>query len=188
MLNETVATAFNTLKSGGIILYPTDTVWGIGCDATNPAAVDKIYRLKQRDDSKSMIVLVDLPGRIPSYVDEVPEVAWDLIELAEKPLTIIYQRAKNLAPNLIAPDGSIGIRVVRHDFCQKLILQFGKPIVSTSANISGQPFPKNFAEIDEVIKSGVDFIVPQSYNHPVSDKPSGIIALGNGGLVRIIRE
>jgi len=186
--NPSLLRAAETLRSGGIILYPTDTVWGIGCDATNPAAVDKIFRLKQRDDSKSMIVLVDQPGRIPSYVDEVPEVAWDLVELADKPLTIIFQKAKNLAPNLIAPDGSIGIRVVRHDFCQKLILQFGKPIVSTSANISGRPFPKNFSEVDEVIKSGVDFIVPQTYDHPVSDKPSGIIALGDGGLVRIIRE
>lgn len=180
--------ALDTLKSGGIILYPTDTVWGIGCDATNPQAVSRIYQLKRRSDSKSMIVLVDQPGRIPSYVDEVPEVAWELIELAEKPLTIIYQGAKNLAPNLIAPDGSIGIRVVRHDFCQKLILRFGKPIVSTSANISGKPFSENFNEIDREIKLGVDFIVPETYDHPVSDKPSAIIALGKGGLVRIIRE
>jgi len=188
MFSEDIVVATSVLKSGGIILYPTDTIWGIGCDATNPAAVDKIYKLKQRSDSKSMIVLVDVPGRIPSYVNDVPEIAWDLIDLADKPLTVIFQNAKNLAPNLVAQDGSVGIRVVKHDFCQRLIQRFGKPIVSTSANISGQPSPKSYSEIAVEIKDGVDYIVPEVYNAPLSDKPSSIIALGKGGVIKVIRE
>lgn len=180
--------AFDVLRSGGIILYPTDTIWGIGCDATNPAAVERIYKLKQRSDSKSMIVLVDVPGRIPSYVNDVPEIAWDLIELADKPLTVIFQKAKNLAPNLVAQDGTVGVRVVKHDFCQRLIQRFGKPIVSTSANVSGHPSPKKYSEIAEEIKDGVDYIVPEVYNAPLSDKPSSIIAVGEGGVIKVIRE
>lgn len=185
---EDISQAVKILKSGGIILYPTDTIWGIGCDATNPEAVSKIYQLKQREDSKSMLVLIDQPGRIPSYISEMPEIAWDLIELADKPLTIIYPKAKNLAPNLIAPDGSIGIRVVNHEFCQKLIGRFGRPIVSTSANISGKQSPTSFNNIDKEIKEKVDFIVSQEFDNPVSDKPSGIIKLGVNGEIKIIRE
>ena len=188
MFSEDIVAAINVLKSGGVILYPTDTIWGIGCDATNPAAVDKIYKLKQRDDSKSMIVLVDVPGRIPSYVNDVPEIAWDLIELADKPLTVIFQNAKNLAPNLVAQDGTVGVRVVKHDFCQRLIQRLGKSIVSTSANVSGHPSPKKYSEIAEEIKDGVDYIVPEVYNAPLSDKPSSIIAVGEGGVIKVIRE
>lgn len=173
---------------GGIILYPTDTIWGIGCDATNPEAVAKIYKIKQREDSKSMLVLIDKVGRIPSYVAEMPDLAWDLVEFAEKPLTIIYPNAKNLAKNLIASDGSVGIRVANHDFCSKLIGRFGKPIVSTSANISGKPFPKSFYDIDQEIKDKVDYIVSEEFDNPVSDKPSGIIMLGVNGEIKIIRE
>ncbi len=185
---EDINQAVKILKSGGIILYPTDTIWGIGCDATNPEAVSKIYQLKQREDSKSMLVLIDQPGRIPSYISEMPEIAWDLIELADKPLTIIYPKAKNLAPNLIAPDGSIGIRVVNHEFCKKLIGRFGRPIVSTSANISGKPSPNSFNNIDKEIKEKVDFIVSEEFDNPVSDRPSGIIKLGIKGEIKIIRE
>jgi len=185
---EDISQAVKILKSGGIILYPTDTIWGIGCDATNPEAVSKIYQLKQREDSKSMLVLIDQPGRIPSYISEMPEIAWDLIELTDKPLTIIYPKAKNLAPNLIAPDGSIGIRVVNHEFCKKLIGRFGRPIVSTSANISGKPSPTSFNNIDKEIKEKVDFIVSKEFDNPVSDKPSGIIKLGLKGEIKIIRE
>ena len=185
---EEINKAYSVLKSGGLILYPTDTIWGIGCDATNPEAVDKIYKLKQRKDTKSMLVLIDKSGRIPSYVSEMPELAWDLIELADKPLTIIYPKAKNLAKNLLAPDGSIGIRVVNHDFCSMLIGRFGRPIVSTSANISGKPSPKSFFDIDQSIKDQVDFIVSEEFDHPVSDKPSGIISLGVNGDIKIIRE
>jgi L-threonylcarbamoyladenylate synthase len=188
LLTDDLHKAAQVLKSGGIILYPTDTIWGIGCDATNPDAVDKIYKLKQREDTKSMLVLIDKSGRIPSYVQEMPEIAWDLIELSDKPLTIIYPKGKNLAKNLLAPDGSIGIRVVNHEFCSKLIGRFGRPIVSSSANISGQPFPKSFSNIDKVIKEGVDFIVSDEYDHPVSDKPSGIIMVGVNGEIKIIRE
>ena len=175
--------AFEILRKGGIILYPTDTIWGIGCDATNAEAVNKIYQIKQREDSKSMLVLIDKVGRIPSYITEMPDLAWDLVELSEKPLTIIYPNAKNLAKNLIAPDGSIGIRVANHEFCSKLIGRFGKPIVSTSANISGKPSPKSFYDIDEKIKENVDYIVSDEFDHPVSDKPSGIIMLGINGEI-----
>ena len=185
---EEINQAVKVLRSGGIILYPTDTIWGIGCDATNPEAVDKIYKLKQREDTKSMLVLIDTAGRIPSYVSEMPELAWDLIELADKPLTIIYPNAKNLAKNLVAPDGSIGIRVVNHEFCGKLIGRFGRPIVSTSANISGEPYPKSFAQIDGDIKKKVDFVISEKFDFPVSDKPSGIISLGVNGDIKVIRE
>lgn len=187
-MKATIDQAVKTLRDGGLILYPTDTVWGIGCDATNVQAVSKIYALKQRNDSKSMIILVDALGRIPSYVANVPEIAYDLIELSEKPLTVVFQNAKNIASNLIAADGSIGIRVVQHEFCQRLIARLGKPIVSTSANISGQPFAKSFDDIDEAIINGVDFVVPPQFQNPVSQKPSGIIAVGSGGLIKVIRE
>ncbi len=185
---QTINQVISILKEGGVILYPTDTIWGIGCDATNPDAVAKIYKIKQREDSKSMLVLIDKVGRIPSYVSEMPDLAWDLVELADKPLTIIYPNAKNLAKNLIAPDGSIGIRVVNHEFCSKLIGRYGKPIVSTSANISGKPSPKSFYDIDAEIKDGVDYIVSEEFDHPLSDKPSGIIMLGINGEIKVIRE
>src|SRR4030042_5398309 len=135
---EDINVAIQVLKKGGVILYPTDTIWGIGCDATNPEAVNRIYAIKQRSDSRSMLVLLDDATGLERYLQEVPEVAWDLIELSDETLTIIYPGAKNLAKNLVAPDGTIGIRVVRDDFCRKLIRQFRKPIVSTSANVSGK--------------------------------------------------
>lgn len=185
---QTINQVVSILREGGVILYPTDTIWGIGCDATNPEAVAKIYKIKQREDSKSMLVLIDKVGRIPSYVAEMPDLAWDLVELAEKPLTIIYPNAKNLAKNLIAPDGSVGIRVANHDFCSKLIERLGKPIVSTSANVSGKPFPKSFHDIEKEIKDKVDYIVSEEFDHPVSDKPSGIIMLGLNGEIKVIRE
>jgi L-threonylcarbamoyladenylate synthase len=188
LLEQEIKNAVEVLRKGGIILYPTDTIWGIGCDATNPEAVSKIYQIKQREDTKSMLILIDKPGRIPSYISEMPEIAWDLIELSDKPLTIIYPKAKNLAKNLIAPDGSVGIRVVNHEFCSKLIGRFGRPIVSTSANISGKPFPKSFSNIDKEIKEGVDYMVSEEFDNPVSDKPSGIIMLGASGEVKVIRE
>lgn len=188
ILADEIKQTIEILRNGGIILYPTDTIWGIGCDATNPEAVAKIYKLKQRENSKSMIVLVDKVGRIPSYISEMPDLAWDLVELSDKPLTIIYPKAKNLASNLVAADGSIGIRVANHEFCSKLIGRFGKPIVSTSANISGKSFPKSFHDIDDAIKDNVDHIVSDEFDHPVSDKPSGIIMLGVNGEIKVIRE
>ena len=147
------------MREGGVILYPTDTVWGIGCDATNEDAVRRVYEIKQRQDSKAMLVLVDSSVKVDFYVRDVPEVAWDLIDLADKPLTIIYSGARNLAANLLAEDGSVGIRVTNEEFSKRLCQQFRKAIVSTSANISGQPSPKNFSEISEEVKSAVDYIV-----------------------------
>lgn len=185
---DDIQKALDVLYKGGIILYPTDTIWGIGCDATNAEAVKRIYELKQREDSKSMLVLLENPNRIISYIEEMPEVAWDLIEFAEKPTTIIYDGAKNLAKNLIAEDGSIGIRITSEAFTQNLIQRFKKPIVSTSANISGQPSPQNFAEISDEIKSKVDYIVNYRQEEVKNPEPSSIIKLGVSGLIKIIRK
>lgn len=176
------------LKKGGIILYPTDTVWGIGCDATNADAIDKIYKLKQRAESKSMLVLLDNFNRIGKYIREVPMLANDLVELAESPLTIIYPDAINLPDSLIAEDGSIGIRICRHAFCQQLIYQLGRPIVSTSANISGTSSPKLLNEVDKEISEHVDFIVSPKFEGLPTLRPSSIIKLGVKGEVEVIRE
>ena len=172
----------------GVILYPTDTIWGIGCDATNEDAVRRVYEIKQRQDSKAMLVLVDSSVKVDFYVRDVPEVAWDLIDLADKPLTIIYSGARNLAANLLAEDGSVGIRVTNEDFSKRLCQQFRKAIVSTSANISGQPSPKNFSEISEEVKSAVDYIVGYRQEEMSNPKPSSIIKLDKGGVIKIIRE
>lgn len=176
------------MNEGGIILYPTDTIWGIGCDATNEDAVRRVYEIKQRQDSKAMLVLVDSSVKVDFYVRDVPEVAWDLIDLADKPLTIIYSGARNLAANLLAEDGSVGIRVTNEDFSKRLCQQFRKAIVSTSANISGQPSPKNFSEISEEVKSAVDYIVGYRQEEISNPKPSSIIKLDKGGVIKIIRE
>ena len=176
------------MREGGVILYPTDTVWGIGCDATNEDAVRRVYEIKQRQDSKAMLVLVDSSVKVDFYVRDVPEVAWDLIDLADKPLTIIYSGARNLAANLLAEDGSVGIGVTNEEFSKRLCQQFRKAIVSTSANISGQPSPKNFSEISEEVKSAVDYIVGYRQEEMSNPKPSSIIKLGKGGVIKIIRE
>ena len=187
-MNEDIKKACEVMNAGGVILYPTDTVWGIGCDATNQAAVRKVYDIKQRSDSKAMLVLVDSEVKVDFYVSEVPPVAWDLIELAEKPLTIIYDGARNLAPNLIAEDGSIGIRVTKEEFSRQLCFRFRKAIVSTSANVSGEQAPSNFGEISEEIKSRVDYIVSYRQDEVTHPSPSGIVKLGKGGVVKVIRE
>ena len=176
------------MREGGVILYPTDTIWGIGCDATNEDAVRRVYEIKQRQDSKAMLVLVDSSVKVDFYVRDVPEVAWDLIDLADKPLTIIYSGARNLAANLLAEDGSVGIRVTNEDFSKRLCQHFRKAIVSTSANISGQPSPKNFSEISEEVKSAVDYIVGYRQEEMSNPKPSSIIKLDKGGVIKIIRE
>ena len=176
------------MREGGVILYPTDTIWGIGCDATNEDAVRRVYEIKQRQDSKAMLVLVDSSVKVDFYVRDVPEVAWDLIDLADKPLTIIYSGARNLAANLLTEDGSVGIRVTNEDFSKRLCQQFRKAIVSTSANISGQPSPKNFSEISEEVKSAVDYIVGYRQEEISNPKPSSIIKLDKGGVIKIIRE
>lgn len=185
---EDMKRACEVLRAGGLILYPTDTVWGIGCDATNEEAVRKVYALKQREDSKAMLVLVDNAVKVDFYVKEVPPVAWDLLEVATNPLTIIYSGARNLAPNLLAEDGSVGIRVTEEEFSKQLCFRFRKAIVSTSANISGEPSPKNFAEISEAVKQGVDYIVGYRQNDKQKHKPSSIIKLGPTGEIKIIRQ
>lgn len=185
---EDIKKACQVMNEGGVILYPTDTIWGLGCDATNPEAVRRVYEIKQRADSKAMLVLVDSPVKVDFYVDEVPDVAWDLIELTDKPLTIIYSGARNLASNLLAEDGSVGIRVTQEKFSHQLCQRFRKAIVSTSANISGQLSPANFGEVSDEIKSLVDYVVTYRQDDMNRPAPSGIIKLGKGGVIDIIRK
>lgn len=187
-MNEDIIQSTTVMKTGGIILYPTDTIWGIGCDATNAEAVERIYRLKKRLDSKSMLVLIGNENQLQQYVKDIPEIAWQLLEVADKPLTIIYPGAKNLARNLIATDGSIGIRIPNDKFCQELLNRFQKPIVSTSANISGQVTPATFNEISQEIKDGIDYIVKWKQDKQSKPHPSSVIELGLGGEVRILRD
>ncbi|MDY5858933.1 MAG: L-threonylcarbamoyladenylate synthase [Porphyromonas sp.] len=180
-------TALRVLRSGGIILYPTDTVWGIGCDASNAEAVARIYALKRRADSKSMLVLVDSLAMLERYVPEIPEVAYSLIEFATRPLTIIYDEALGLAQNLVAEDGSIGVRVTSEDFSAQLCHALRRPLVSTSANISGEPTPAIFSGISPEIIAGVDYVVQYRQNDKSKSAPSQIIKLGKTGEVKIIR-
>ncbi|MCB9012547.1 MAG: threonylcarbamoyl-AMP synthase [Bacteroidales bacterium] len=186
-MQEDIKKSVEVLRNGGVILYPTDTVWGLGCDAGNEEAVARIYNIKKRSDSKSMLVLIDHEGRLESYVREVPEIAWELLDASDRPLTIIYPGAKNLAKNLIAEDGSIGIRITDDAFCSRLINSFGRPIVSTSANISGEKAAAIFDEISEEIKEAVDFIPQWRRDDYEKRPPSSIIKLGEGGLFKIIR-
>lgn len=186
--SEDIAKALEVLRAGGVILYPTDTIWGIGCDATNSSAVKRIYEIKQREDAKGMLILLENPNLLNSYISEVPEIAWDLIEVTDNPLTIIYPGAKNLANNLLANDRSIGIRITNEPFTQQLIQRFRKPVVSTSANISGQKSPQNFGEISEEVKRSVDYIVNYRQDDLSRSNPSGIIKLGVGGQIEIIRK
>jgi L-threonylcarbamoyladenylate synthase len=183
----TLDEAVTVLKQGGLILYPTDTVWGIGCDATNERAVQRIYALKKRADAKAMLVLVDREEKLPFYMKEVPPMAWELVRLADKPLTIIYPDALNLAPSLLAEDGSIGIRVTREAFSKALCARFNKPVVSTSANISGEPSPAFFQAISAAIVQGVDYVVNYRREETAASRPSSIIKLGVDGTVSIIR-
>jgi L-threonylcarbamoyladenylate synthase len=187
-MQNDITKALEVLKKGGVILYPTDTIWGLGCDATNSKAVERIYQIKQRSDQKSMLVLLDNPNKIPSYINEIPEIAWDLIELTDKPLTIIYAGAKNLASNLIAEDGSVGIRISEDPFNQKLIQKFQKPLVSTSANKSGERSPSNFSEISQEIVESVDYVVQWRQDDYIKTQPSSIIKLGPKGEIQIIRK
>jgi len=187
-MHDDIKKALEVLKNGGVILYPTDTIWGIGCDATNEKAVEKIYKIKKREDSKSMLVLMENPALLERYVMEVPEIAWDLVEVATTPLTVIYPGAKNLAKNLVAEDGSIGIRFTKEAFTMQLLQRFRRPLVSTSANISGEKSPAFFDEISEEIKKQVDYIVEYRQNDITSAQPSSIIKLGVGGRIDIIRK
>ena len=184
---EDIKKACQVMQEGGVILYPTDTIWGIGCDATNEEAVRRVYEIKHRADSKAMLVLVDSAVKVDFYVQDVPAVAWDLLDVADKPLTIIYSGARNLAPNLLAEDGSVGIRVTGEEFSKALCFRFRKAIVSTSANVSGQPSPRTFAEISDEIKNAVDYVVEARRTGAGPARPSSIIKLGQGGEVKIIR-
>lgn len=187
-MDEDIRNALDVLRRGGVILYPTDTVWGIGCDATDEAAVARVFALKRRADSKAMLTLIDSTAKLQGYVDEVPDVAYDLIEMSEKPLTIIYSGAKNLAPNLLGDDGSVGIRVTNERFSKRLCERFRKPIVSTSANISGEPAPRTFAEISDEVKAAVDYVCTTRRDETAAAKPSSIIKLGAHGEVKVIRQ
>ena len=187
---EDLQEALRVLRSGGIIVYPTDTVWGIGCDATNAEAVKRIYALKQREDSKSMLVLLDSPAKLPYYIGEIPEAAWQLLEATDeesKPLTIIYPHARNLAANLIAEDGSIGIRITNEPFSKALCEQLRHPIVSTSANISGHPSAHFYGEIEEEILNGADYVCRFRREDDCPHEPSSIIKINDDGSFKIIR-
>ena len=170
-MNDDLKKACEVMAAGGLILYPTDTIWGIGCDATNEEAVRRVYELKRRSDHKAMLVLLDSEAKLNGYVSNVPD----------------YSDAKNLAPSLVGEDGSVGIRITREAFSRQLCERFRKPVVSTSANISGEPSPASFSEISEEVKKGVDYIVEYRQDDQTKAKPSSIIKLGDGGLVQVIR-
>lgn len=184
---DDIRQAVEVMNKGGIILYPTDTIWGIGCDATNPEAVKRVYDIKHLNDAKALITLIDSEAKLEAYVTNVPEVAWQLIEVAEKPLTIIYDGARNLAPNLLAEDGSAGIRITREEFSKNLCMRMRRAIVSTSANISGEPSPKCFADISPDIINAVDYVCTSRRNEEKNPPASNIIKLGAGGEVKVIR-
>ncbi|MBP3549623.1 MAG: threonylcarbamoyl-AMP synthase [Rikenellaceae bacterium] len=186
-MKDQIARAVQVLRNGGLILYPTDTVWGIGCDATNAAAVDRIYALKRSVNKKSMIVLVGDVDSVGRYVNGAPAVAWDLLETATSPLTLILSGAANVAENLVPDEGTLGVRVPDHEFCRQLLHRFGRPLVSTSANISGEPAPVDFDGIAEEIRTGVDLVVDPRFEGKPTRKPSSIIAIDESGLFKIIR-
>ncbi len=185
---EDIQQAVDVMRRGGIILYPTDTIWGIGCDARNEEAVNRIYALKQRDDSKALICLVDSANRMQQYSRSIPDVAWDLIEYAERPLTLVIDDAINLAPNLVAADGSVAMRVTRERISHDLCYRFQRAVVSTSANLSGQPAPKNFMEIAPEILEGVDYVMKARQNDVTKGRPSQIVKLARDGQITFIRK
>jgi len=187
MFKKEIDNAITILNEGGLILYPTDTVWGIGCDATNKEAIEKIFKLKKRSDKKTMICLVANQFMLEQYVEKVPEPAYDIMDLSERPVTIIYDNPRGVADNLIAEDNTLAIRVASDNFCQQLIKKFKRPIVSTSANIAGEQTPGSFSEISELILKGVDYVVNLEQKK-INNSPSSIIKLGNDGIVKIIRK
>lgn len=186
-MTDDLKNAVSILQQGGVILYPTDTIWGLGCDATNEKAVQRIFEIKKRMDTKAMLVLLDSAAKIQTYISEMPEIAWDLIELSEKPITIIYPQAKNLASNLVGEDKSIGIRITHELFSKSLCERFRKPIVSTSANISGEKSPLNFSDISDEIISKVDYVVKYKQEEICNNTPSSIVKIDPGNVIKIIR-
>ncbi len=186
--NEDLKAAINTLREGGIILYPTDTIWGLGCDATNSQAVAKIFQIKNRAESKSLIVLVNGVVMLERYVREIPEAALNILEVSDTPVTIIYPQGKNLAEGVCNEDGSVGIRICQDDFCNELITRFRKPVVSTSANLSGTTAPENFADIDEAVLKLAGYAVKHRQDDPRRSSPSPIIKIEVNGVIKIIRK
>lgn len=187
-LEKELSNSIEVIKNQGVIIYPTDTIWGVGCDATSEEAVKKVFALKGRQEDKSVIVLVNDDRMLLRYVKDVPQMAWELMDYSERPLTIIYPAGKNLAPGVIAQDGTVAIRVVKDEFCQKLIQKTGKPLVSTSANRSGEASPKGFADISPEVLDAADYVVNLRQNETGSGVASSIIQLGMGGEVKIIRK
>ena len=188
MTNNDIQSALQALKSGGLILYPTDTIWGIGCDATLSTAVQRVIRVKERADHKSFVILVSDLDMLEQYVEEVPPMAYSLIEVSDKPLTLVYPEARNLAPEVVGTDGSVAIRVVNHPFCQDLIRRFGKPIVSTSANRTGAPSPKGYEDITPELREQVDYCVSPHLEAPATGQASSIIRIALNGAIQIIRN
>jgi len=186
-MEKEVQQVVEVLRAGGLVLYPTDTVWGIGCDATNAEAVQKIYTLKRSENKKSMLVLCDTADRVVRYVNRAPAIAFEVAELATSPLTLILPGAAGLAANLIPEEGTLGVRIPDHAFCQALLRRFGKPIVSTSANLSGEPAPKSLDEVSREILDGVDYAVDPRFEGKPTRKPSSIIAFNERGEFKIIR-
>lgn len=187
VFRDDIKKAIEVMNAGGVILYPTDTIWGIGCDATNEEAVKRVFQIKRRDDAKALITLVDSEAKLQNYVREVPEVAWQLIDVIDKPLTIIYDGARNLAPNLLAEDGSAGIRITKEAFSKTLCMRMKRAIVSTSANISGEPSPRTFSDISHEILQAVDYVCTSRREEMHNPPASNIIKLGVGGEVKVIR-
>ena len=197
--DEVLAEALKTLRAGGLLLYPTDTIWGIGCDATNPEAVARVYAVKRRSEAKSLVLLASDLDMVAKYVREIPSIAVDLVEVNDQPMTLIYPEAQagvqgepgdrwHLAWNAVAEDGSVGIRIPLFDFCKDLIFKLGRPIVSTSANLSGEPAPRRFSDIAQEIKDSVDFVVPPSFDAGSTGRASQIIKVAMDGQVEIIRK
>ncbi len=187
-MDKQIKSAVDVLKKGGTILYPTDTIWGLGCDATNAEAVAKIYEIKKRAESKSLVTLVNDMDMIGRYIKEIPQIAIELLEVNDAPMTIIYPGAIGLAKNVLAEDGTVGIRIPNNEFCKQLIFRLHRPIVSTSANISGEPSPQSFKEISEEIKNSVDLIVDKSMEEESTHKASQIIKISLNGEITVIRK
>ena len=188
IFEDDIENALVTLREGGIILYPTDTIWGLGCDATNQEAVEKIFKIKSRDESKGLLILVNGENMVERYVKEIPEVAYELISVSDSPLTVIYPSGKNLAPGVCSPDGSVGIRICNDVFCNELITRFRKPIVSTSANHTGNPSPGNYGEIEKSVISKVDYVVKYRQNDRKKSTASPVIRVDTDGTIKILRK
>jgi L-threonylcarbamoyladenylate synthase len=188
LFDEDLRNSLNSLKNGGVIIYPTDTIWGFGCDAANQSAVERINRIKSRSDNKSLIILVNGVAMLERYVREVPAVAYDLIEVSDTPLTIIYPEGKSLAAGICSEDGSVGIRICHDDFCSELITRFRRPLVSTSANRSGEPFPSCYSEIDKDLLKEADYIVKYRQEDRRKNSPSPVIKIDKKGVIEIIRK